>query len=146
MYADQKVRDFELGVGEQVFLKISPMKGVMPFGKTCKVSPRYLGPFEILHRVRDVAYKLTLPPGLSTVQPVFHVSMLNKYHFDGSYIVHSDSVLLDENLAYEEEPIAILDRQVQKLRPKEIAYVKVQCKHHLIEEATWEAKYDMQER
>ncbi|XP_059277941.1 uncharacterized protein LOC132032189 [Lycium ferocissimum] len=102
--------------GEQVLLKISPMKGVMRFGKRCKLSSRYLGPFEVLRRVGDVAYDLALQPGLSGVHLVFHVSMLKKYHSDGSYIVRWDSVLLDENLSYEEEPITILDRQVRKLR------------------------------
>ena len=62
--------------GEQVLLKVSPMKGVMRFGKRGKLSPRYIGPFEVLKRVGEVAYELALPPGLSGVQPIFHVSML----------------------------------------------------------------------
>ncbi|XP_060183156.1 uncharacterized protein LOC132613123 [Lycium barbarum] len=126
MYADQKVRDLEFGVGEQVLLKISPMKGVMRFRKRGKSSLRYLGPIEILRRVGDVAYELALPPGLSGVHPVFHVSVWKKYHYDGSYIVRWDSVLLNENLTYEKEMIAILDRQVWKLRSKKITSVKVQ--------------------
>ncbi|XP_059292580.1 uncharacterized protein LOC132046051 [Lycium ferocissimum] len=133
-------------VGEQVLLKVSPMKGVMRFGKRDKLSPRYIGPFEIRRRIGEVAYELALPPGLSGVHPVFHVSMLKKYHSDGSYIIHWDSVLLDENLSYEEEPIAILDRQVRKLRTKEIASVKVQWKDRPVEEATWETEADMRSR
>ena len=77
-YADRKVRDLEFMEGEQVLLKVSPMKGVMRFGKTGKLSPRYIGPFEVLKRVGEVAYELALPPGLSGVHPVFHVSMFKR--------------------------------------------------------------------
>ena len=132
--------------GEQVLLKVSPMKGVMRFGKRGKLSPRYIGPFEVLKRVGEVAYELALPPGLSGVHPVFHVSMLKRYHGDGNYIIRWDSVLLDENLSYEEEPVAILDREVRKLRSREIASIKVQWKNRPVEEATWEKEADMQER
>ena len=85
--------------GEQVLLKVSPLKGVMRFGKMGKLSPRYIGPFEVLKRVGEVSYELALPPGLSGVRPVFHVSMLKRYHGDGNYIIRWDSVLLDENLS-----------------------------------------------
>ena len=71
----------------------------MRFGKKGKLSPRYIQ-FEVLKRVGEVAYELALPPGLSGVQPVFHVSMLKRYHRDGNYIIRWDSVLLDENLSY----------------------------------------------
>ncbi|WMV25978.1 hypothetical protein MTR67_019363 [Solanum verrucosum] len=113
-------------------------KGVMRFGKKGKLSPRYIRPFEILDCVGPVDYRLALSPNLSGVHPVFHVSMLKKYHGDGDYIIKWDSVLLDKDLQYEEEPIAILDRDVWKLRTNDIKSVKVQWKHHLIEEATWE--------
>ena len=131
--------------GEQVLLKVSPMKGVMRFGKRGKLSPRYIGPFEVLKRVGEVAYELALPPGLSGVHPVFHVSMLKRYHGDGNYIIRWDSVLIDENLSYEEEPVAILDREVRKFRSREIASIKVQWKNRLVEEATWEKEAAMRE-
>ena len=111
-----------------------------------ELSPRYIGPFEVLKRVGDVAYELALPPGLSGVHPVFHVSMLKKYHGDGKYIIRWDSVFLDENMSSEEEPIAILDREVCKLRSKEIASIKVQWKDRPVEESTWESEVDMKER
>ena len=72
--------------------------------------------------------------------------MLKKYHGDGNYIIRWDSVLLDENLSYDEEPIAILDREVRKLRSKEIASIKVQWKNRPVEESTWENEADMQAR
>ena len=77
-YADRKVRDLEFMEGEQVLLKVSPMKGVMRFGKRGKLSPRYIGPLEVLKRVGEVAYELALPLGLSGVHSVFHVSMLKR--------------------------------------------------------------------
>ncbi|XP_060177957.1 uncharacterized protein LOC132607896 [Lycium barbarum] len=86
-YADRKVRDLEFMVGDHVLLKVSPMKGVLRFGKKVKLSPRFIGLYEILRRVGKVAYELASPPSLSGVHPVFHVSMQKKYHLDGSYII-----------------------------------------------------------
>ena len=89
-YAERKVRALKFMDGEQVLLKVSPMKGVMKFGKRGKLSPRYIGLFEVLKRVGEVAYELALPPALSGVHPVFHMSMLKRYHGDGNYIIHWD--------------------------------------------------------
>nr|AAT38742.2 'chromo' domain containing protein [Solanum demissum] len=111
-----------------------------------KLSPRYIGPFEILDGVGPVAYRLALPPNLSGVHPVFHVSMLKRYHGDRDYIIKWDLVLLDKDLQYEEKHVAILDRDVRKLRTKEIKFVKVQWKHRPIEEATWETEKDMRDK
>ena len=80
------------------------------------------------------------------MHPVFHVSMLKRYHGNGNFIIRWDSVLLDENLSYEEEPVAILEREVRKLRSREIASIKVQWKNRPVEEFTWEKEADMQER
>ncbi|XP_069145981.1 uncharacterized protein [Solanum lycopersicum] len=145
-YVDRKVRDLEFMKGEKVLMKVSPMKGVMWFAKRYKLSLRYIGPFEMLKRVGEVAYELALPPGLSGVHPVFHVSMLKKYHGDENYIIRWDSVLLDENLSYEEEPVVILDREVRKLRSKEVASIKVQWKNQLVLESNWESETDMHEK
>ena len=80
------------------------------------------------------------------MHPVFHVSMLKRYHGDGNYIIRWDSVLLDDNLSYEKEPVAILDSVIRKLRSREIASIKVQWKNRPVEESTWEKEADMQER
>ncbi|WMV24635.1 hypothetical protein MTR67_018020 [Solanum verrucosum] len=101
------------------------MKGVMRFGKKGKLSPRYIGPYKIIRRVGKVANELELPQDLSSVHPVFHVSMLRKCIGDPSHITPTEDVQVTGDLTYEEVPIAILDRQVRKLRNKEVASVKV---------------------
>ncbi|XP_070036567.1 uncharacterized protein [Nicotiana tomentosiformis] len=122
-YADMRVHDVAFMVGEKVLLRVYPMKGKMRFGKKCKLSPRHIGSFEMLERVGEVTYRLDLPP---SILGVHHVSMLCKYHEDKSHVLDFSTVLLDENLAYEEELAAILDRQVWKLKSKEIASAKVE--------------------
>ncbi|XP_055830940.1 uncharacterized protein LOC129899971 [Solanum dulcamara] len=132
--------------GEQALLKVSPIKKVMRFGKKGKLSPRYISSFEILDYVGPVAYKLSLPPSLSGVRLVFHVSMLKEYHGYGDYIIIWDSVLLDKELQYEKEPVVIPDFDVQKLRTKEINMVKVQWKYHSVEKATWKTEKYMRDK
>ena len=105
-----KARDLNFMEGEQVLLKVSPIKSVMWFVK----------------RVGEVSYELALPPGLSGVHPAFHMSMLKKYYGDRNYIIHWDTILLDENPSYKEEHVVILDRVFRKLRSREIASIKVQ--------------------
>ena len=142
-YVDHRRKNLEFMVGDHVFLRVSPMKGVMRFGKRGKLSPRYIGPFEILERVGPVAYRLALPPELSMIHPVFHVSMLRKYLPDSSHVLSLPAIQLDENLSYEQEPVAIIDRQVKKLRSREVPLVKVIWKNHSIEESTWETEDSM---
>ena len=123
-YADPKRKYVLFSVGDLVFLKVSPMKGVMRFGKKGKLAPRYIGPFEIRARVGEVAYRMVLPPELSRIHLVFHVSMLRKYIADPSYVLQPQAVELSEDLTYEEFPVAIVDRQILKLRTKGIPMVK----------------------
>ncbi|XP_070008255.1 uncharacterized protein [Nicotiana sylvestris] len=112
-YADYKIRDVAFMVRERVLLRVSPLKAVMRFGKKVKLNPRFIRPFEILDRVGDVSYRLPLPPSLSAVHPIFHVSMLQNYHGEPFHVLDFSTVQLDKDLSYEEEPIAILDRQVR---------------------------------
>ena len=97
----------------------------MRFGKKGKLSPRYIGTYKVLKRVGSVSYELELPNDLAKVHPVFHVSMLRKFIGNASANVPSKDVTIEEGLTYEDVPIEILDRQVRKLRNKEIASVKV---------------------
>ncbi|XP_049391601.1 uncharacterized protein LOC125856047 [Solanum stenotomum] len=97
-YADHKVRDMTFQNGENILLKVSPIKGVKRSNKKGKLSPRYIGLFEVIDRVGPVAYRLALPPNLSEVHLVFHVSMLKKYHGDEDYIIKWYSIVLDKDL------------------------------------------------
>ena len=90
-----------------------------------------------------MSYELELPQELAAVHPVFHISMLKKCLGDPSFIVPTEDVRIKDNLSYEEVPIEILDRQVCKLRTKEVASVKVLLRNQFVEEATWEAEEDM---
>ena len=86
-YADVRCRPLEFEVGDHVFLKVMPKRGVVRFGKRGKLSPTFIGPFEILKRIGTIAYQLALPPSISDVHKVFHVSMLRKYTPDPAHVV-----------------------------------------------------------
>ncbi|KAF3627278.1 hypothetical protein FXO38_28845 [Capsicum annuum] len=145
-YADVRRRELEFEVGDWVFLKVSPMKGVMRLGKKGKLSPRYIGPYRIVKKIGGVAYELELPANLGFVHSVFHISMLKKCIGDHSLVLPVEEIKVTDSLSYEEEPVAILDRKVRNLRSKEIASVKVLWRNQKVEEVTWELKDDMRNR
>ena len=145
-YADPKRQDASFSAGNLVYLDVFPMKGVMRFGKKGKLALRYIGPFEIQSKVGEVAYRLVLPPELSRIHPVFHVSMLRKYISDPSHVLQPQAVELSEDLTYEEYPVAIVDRQVvEQLRTKEIPMVEVLWSNHTVEDCTWEIEAVMRD-
>ncbi|KAL0534000.1 hypothetical protein IC582_028277 [Cucumis melo] len=135
-YANVGCKDLEFEVGDMVFLKVAPMKGVMRFEKKGKLSPRFVGPFEILKRIGPMAYRLALPPSFSAVHDVFHVSMLRRYVTDPTHVVDFEPLQINENLSYKEQPVEILAREVKKLRNREISLVKVLWWNHGVEEST----------
>ncbi|XP_059284782.1 uncharacterized protein LOC132038074 [Lycium ferocissimum] len=139
-------RELEFAIGDKVFLKVSPMKGVMHFGRKGKLSPRYIGPYEITKRVGKVAYELRLPAEMSMAHPVFHISMLRLYKPIPSHVLNHEQIEIDEALYYEKEPVQNLDRQVRRLRTKDVVSVKVLWRNHNTEETTWEAEEDMNKR
>ncbi|XP_048228301.1 uncharacterized protein LOC125369566 [Ricinus communis] len=104
------------------------------------------GPYEILERVGPLAYRLALPPELAQVHNVFHVSMLRRYRSDPSHVIKIPEIEVSEKLTYVEESIQILDRQVRKLRNKEIPMVKVKWSQHSSKEATWEVEKHMMDK
>ena len=84
---DKRRRDLQFKVGDKVFFKVSPWKGVLRFGRSGKLKPRYIEPYEIIARVGSAAYRLDLPPELSKVHNVFYVSMLRNYIPDPSHVL-----------------------------------------------------------
>ena len=129
-----------------MFLKVSPWKKILRFDRKGKLSPRFIGPYEISERVGPVAYRLLLPPELERIHNVFHVSMLRRYRSDPSHIINPSEVEIQADMSYEEEPIRILTREVKELRNKRVPLVKVLWLKHGMEEATWEPENSMKER
>ncbi|KAA0063140.1 ty3-gypsy retrotransposon protein [Cucumis melo var. makuwa] len=124
-YADRRHKDLEFEVGDMVFLKVAPMKGVLRFEKKGKLSPRFVGPFEILERIGPLAYHLALPPSFSGVHDVFHVSMLMRYIVDLTHIVDFELLQINEDFSYEEQSVEILAREIKMLHNRGISLVKV---------------------
>ncbi|KAG8500640.1 hypothetical protein CXB51_002642 [Gossypium anomalum] len=145
-YADLKRKDIEYQVGDKVFLKVSPWKKVLRFGRKGKLSPRFIEPYEISERVGPVAYRLILPPELEKIHNVFNVLMLRRYRSDPSHIINPSEVEIQSDLSYEEEPVRILAREVKELQNKKISLVKVLWIKHGVEEATWELEDSMKDR
>ncbi|XP_022873934.1 uncharacterized protein LOC111392771 [Olea europaea var. sylvestris] len=112
------------------------MKGVLRFGKKEKLRSLFIGSFKILERIGSLAYRLTLPPKLTTVHNVFHVSMLRKYVHDHNHVISYQTLEVQKDLSYEENPTMILDRKVHQLRNK-VLLVKVQWQNHGRDESTW---------
>ena len=145
-YADMKRKDTRYEIDEKVFLKVSPWNKVMRFGKKGKLSPRFIGPYEVIEKVGPVAYRLALPPDLEKIHNVFRVSMLRRYRSDPSHVVSTETIELRPALTYEEEPVEILAREVKELRNKKIPLVKVLWRNHKTEEATWESEETMRQQ
>ena len=108
-YADRRRRPLEFEVGDFVYLKVSPMKGVNRFGVKRKLAPRYVGPYQIIEKSGQVAYKVQLPPEMRAIFPVFHVSQLKKCLRVLEEKVETIGLQLQSDLSYEEKPVQVLD-------------------------------------
>ena len=147
-YADTKHKKIVYEVGDRAYLRVSPLRGVKRFGVKGKLAPRFIGPYRVLERMGEVAYKLELPEGLSGVHDVFHVSQLKKCHAEMAEIPQRDTVpleaiQLESDLTYEEKPVKILEYASRVTRSKVIKFCKVQWSHHTEDEATWEREEDL---
>src|SRR3989337_2335915 len=137
-YYDSKHRQISFEPGEYAYLRVTPMKGVKRFHTRGKLAPRYLGPFPVIARKDRVAYQLELPPELSDIHDVFHISQLRKCIAPPIKQVDMTEIELAKDLTYEEKPVRILDEMERTTRSKVIRFYKVLWEHHTKEEATWE--------
>jgi hypothetical protein len=142
-YADKRRRDLSFEIRDFIYLKVSPMRGTRKFRVKGKLAPRYIGPFKIIDRKGELAYQLELPPQLSEVHDVFHVSQLKKclrVPEEQLPMVYLD---LGGDLIYSERPIKILDIAERVTHSKIIKMCKVQWSHHTEDEATWEHEEEL---
>jgi hypothetical protein len=141
-YADHRRRELSFEVGDFVYLKVSPMRGLRRFMVRGKLAPRLIGPFKILEKRGEVAYQLELLSHLSDVHDVFHISQLKK-----CLRVPEEQLPLEDldakDLSYQEYPVKILETSERVTRNKRIKMCKVRWSHHTEEEATWEREEEL---
>jgi len=137
-YHDKQRKDLEFQEGDHVFLRVTPMTGVGRALKSKKLTPKFIGLYQISERIGTVAYRVGLPPHLSNFHDVFHVSQLRKYVPDPSHVIQRDDVQVRDNLTVETLPVRIEGREVKRLRGKKILLVKVVWDRATGESLTWE--------
>ncbi|XP_020245340.1 uncharacterized protein LOC109823466 [Asparagus officinalis] len=145
-WADAKRRHLEFQPGDHVFLKISPNRCTIRFGRRGKLTPRYVGPFDVLEKIGEVVYRLALLPALAGVHDVFHVSQLRRYVGDPSHVVDFSEIEVRPDLTYEKQPVAILDRRENTLRNKTSTLVREMWHPDSPGESTWETESEMRQR
>ncbi|GKC66235.1 hypothetical protein Tco_1098833 [Tanacetum coccineum] len=143
-YADVRRKPLEFQVGDKAMLKVSPWKGVIRFGKQGKLNPRYIGPFKILDKVETVAYRLKLSKQLSRVHSTFHVLKLKKCLSDETLAISLDEIQIADKLHFIEEPVEIIDLEVNHLKQSHIPFVKVRWNSIRGPVFTWEREDQFQ--
>jgi hypothetical protein len=142
-YADHSSRELSFEVGDFVYLKVSPMRDLRCFKVRGKLAPRFIGPFKIMEKRGEVVYQLELPPQLSDMHNVFHVSQLKKCLHVPEEQIPIEDLNASEDLSYQEYPVKILETCVRVTWNKKIKMCKVQWSHHTEEEATWEREEEL---
>jgi hypothetical protein len=142
-YIDHRRRELSFGVGDFVYLKVSPMRGLHCFKVRGKLAPRFIGPFKIMEKRSEVAYQLELLPQLSDVHDVFHVSQLKKCLHVPEEQIPMGELDAKEVLSYQEYPVKILETSEMVTRNRRIKMCKVQWSHHTEEEAAWEREEEL---
>jgi hypothetical protein len=144
-YADRRRKPLQFQVGDFVYLRVSPTKGVQCFGIKGKLAPRHVGPFEILKVCGPVAYKIRLPSQLLAIHNVFHISQLKKCIKVRTEIIETRAIEIEPDLSYIEQPIQIMDTKERVTRRTKINMYKILWDHHTEEEATWETESYLQQ-
>jgi hypothetical protein len=142
-YVDHRRRELSFEVGDFVYLKVSPMRGLRCFKVRGKLAPRFIGPFKILEKRGEVAYQFELPPQLSHVHDVFHVSQLKKCMHVPEERLPMEDLDAKEDLSYQDYPVKILEESERITRNKKIKMCMVQWSCHTEEEATWEREEEL---
>jgi hypothetical protein len=142
-YADTRRRELTFGEEDYVYLKVSPIRGLLRFKVKGKLSPCYIGPFRILERKVEVAYQLELPARLSDVHNVLHISQLKKCLRVPEEQLPLEELDVQDDLTYMEHPIKILDIAERITRSKRIRMCRVQWSHHAEDEASWEREDEL---
>jgi hypothetical protein len=139
-YHDKRRKPLQFEVGDHVYLKVSPTKGVQRFGIKGKLAPRYIGPYEIKETCGPIAYQLKLSPHMAAIHDVFHVSQLRKCVRLPTEVPPEPKLEMEPDLSYQEQPIKVLDQKERSTRARSIRMYKVQWSNHSEEEATWETE------
>ena len=141
-YADRKRRPLEFAAGDHVFLRVTQTTSVGRALRSRKLSPKFLGPYQISRRIGPMAYEIALPPQLANLHPVFHVSQLRKYVFDPAHVFEAEDIQIREDLTMEVPPIALGDSKVEENRGKTVNLFKVIWDRRT-GDSTWELEEDM---
>ncbi|WVZ93529.1 hypothetical protein U9M48_039500 [Paspalum notatum var. saurae] len=142
-YQPVKAEHQRPAVDDHVYLKVPPMRGIRRFNMKGKLAPRYIGPFKIVEKKGEVAYRLELPPSLSGVHDVFHMSQLKKCLRVSEEQAPLEGLDVQGDLTYTEHPVKILDTSERNTRNKRIKMCRVQWSHRAEAEATWEREDEL---
>jgi transposase-like protein len=137
-YTDKRRNPLEFEVGDHVYLRVSPMKGVRRFGIKGKLALRYISPYPIIDKYEPTPYQVELSAKLTWVHNVFHVSQLKRCLKPPTDVVIEDTIPLEPDLTYKAYPIKILDQQDRVTRNKTTQFYKIQWNEHSKDEAMWE--------
>jgi len=135
-YADKRRKPLQFEVGDHVYLRVSPTKGVQRFGLKGKLAPRYIGPFDILEICGPATYRIRLPFWLAVVHDVFHISQLKKCVKVPEEIIEQHDLEVELDLSYVEYPMKIPDSKERSTRREKVRMYKIHWNHHTEEEAT----------
>jgi hypothetical protein len=140
-YTDKRRRPLEFEVGDHVYIRVSPIKGVRRFNNKGKLTPRYIGPYSIIDKYEPTLYQVELPSKPSGVHNMFHVSQLKGCLKPPTDVVVEDTISLEPDLTYKTHPIKVLDQQDRVTHNKTTQFYKIQWNDHSKVEATWEHEY-----